>query len=1205
MKRNITGFFLVLISQICLSILVSIVLMRPQLVEAAITDPPNMPENVIVYPISSTKVMIKWADSSSLSNPAQKFHIEKSPTGEDPFTTVASIPATTRNYTATVTKNSSTYFRVRASGVAGDSIKSDSEAPILAVTSGVVFDAKRIGSSSQQLKPLRFKTNSFNEKVIMGVFKGSADFGNGNVLVAEDLDIDYYFVSKYDASGNCLWAKAINPGSGWNPDFYYEVKDIAIANVQNADVAITGTYYDLNNTPQIFVAKYVSATGAFKWPLSIIHQQALLDFYEAEYQTYGNAIAMDTLGNVFITGEKIGYEEALPSGSGIGLFTESAIVNKYASSDGSLTSISFTGSSTLDPEFDYVTKKAIGRDIAVDSSNAVLVLGDMINETATAYKEDVFVKKYTNALAVTPTFSKLFSGLGNDPDYGIYKQAYSYSLAVDTAKNVIFLVDSNLADGTFVPKIYKISGANGAIFTGFPKTLLSTDTILSFQFSRTIADSLNNIWIVNSGQADLGGDFRKYNSSGVLQFSKYLEGFETSLYPTNYDLSYIYDGAIYIDKSVSPNVPYFQVLRFLDAPLNLEDLFYLDVKDSVNMYLANYSDTAEVNDDKTPPTGQVILNCGGVTSCNLNEPIIATLQATDSGSGMGLGSSVRFSEDGEYWQYPLDYATQIEDLLNIYEEGSRSIYFQFKDVRHNWTPRLESNSILIDWTPPEGTISFPIGNNTSSRNVTLNLTATDELSGVAYMQFSNDDGITYSDPEPFATTKQWVLSPGNGTKSVYAQFIDRAGNVSSPVGADIVLDAIPTTYEEWQTNMFFEVDLLDPLISGLNADPDQDGIINLLEYAYNFVPISYNGESSQETNPFRYRILNNHFTIEYRKNVNATDLTYKITVKARLTDPVWDPMPHNINYPVIQPIASGTQMITDQDSVDVTTVSSRFYRLEVNLTGGSTMLFNLPFSPTGFYYTLTLDQNNSGVITSSPGNLNCGNNCSIEKMKNSTEILTAHPSAGYKFDGWSGACSGTNPQCVLTMNSSKNVSALYSILGCQAGETDCNGTCVDLSTDNNNCGSCGSACSSNQSCQSGQCMDVGCSSGLTDCSGTCVDLSTDNNNCGSCGSTCSSNQSCQSGQCMDVGCSSGLTDCSGTCVDLSTDNNNCGGCGTACSSNQSCQSGQCMDVGCSSGLTDCSGACVDTFSDSSNCGGCGTICSSDQSCQSGICMNVE
>jgi len=92
-------------------------------------------------------------------------------------------------------------------------------------------------------------------------------------------------------------------------------------------------------------------------------------------------------------------------------------------------------------------------------------------------------------------------------------------------------------------------------------------------------------------------------------------------------------------------------------------------------------------------------------------------------------------------------------------------------------------------------------NNRSSSSllVTLNLSASDTMSGIgagAQMRFSND-GFTWSPPEPYSTTRtNWDLAsyggnPNPGTKTVYVQFKDVAGNWSPSFSDDITYS--PTT----------------------------------------------------------------------------------------------------------------------------------------------------------------------------------------------------------------------------------------------------------------------------------------------------------------------------------------------------------------------------------------------------------------------------
>lgn len=83
---------------------------------------------------------------------------------------------------------------------------------------------------------------------------------------------------------------------------------------------------------------------------------------------------------------------------------------------------------------------------------------------------------------------------------------------------------------------------------------------------------------------------------------------------------------------------------------------------------------------------------------------------------------------------------------------------------------------------------------------------------------------------------------------------------------------------------------------------------------------------------------------------------------------------------------------------------------------------------------------------------------------------------------------------------------------CSAGQTLCNGTCVDTSIDSQNCGKCGNICPPETSCINGACSSP-CLPGQTSCNGTCVDTSSDSLNCGACGKRCPPDAVCINGVC--------------------------------------------------------------------------------------------
>ena len=94
-------------------------------------------------------------------------------------------------------------------------------------------------------------------------------------------------------------------------------------------------------------------------------------------------------------------------------------------------------------------------------------------------------------------------------------------------------------------------------------------------------------------------------------------------------------------------------------------------------------------------------------------------------------------------------------------------------------------------TPPTGTIVINGGAVATNRQrVTLTLLATDTDGLVSVMRFS-PDGTTYTAPEPYATTKAWTLTTGEGPKTVFVQFADPSGHWSAPVQATITLDTTP------------------------------------------------------------------------------------------------------------------------------------------------------------------------------------------------------------------------------------------------------------------------------------------------------------------------------------------------------------------------------------------------------------------------------
>lgn len=157
---------------------------------------------------------------------------------------------------------------------------------------------------------------------------------------------------------------------------------------------------------------------------------------------------------------------------------------------------------------------------------------------------------------------------------------------------------------------------------------------------------------------------------------------------------------------------------------------------------------------------------------------------------------------------------------------------------------------------------------------------------------------------------------------------------------------------------------------------------------------------------------------------------------------------------------------------------------------------------------------------------------------------------------------------------------------CPEGSLRCDGLCVDAD-DPRHCGGCGIACGEEEICVDGTCTlnPETCEAGESVCEGRCVDLQSDLENCGACGESCPEDTLCLAGACLP--CATGQEICDGRCVEVLSDANHCGGCDNVCELDQVCTHGVCT---CPDGEEDCGGGCVDVRYDAANCGACGASC---------------
>lgn len=82
-----------------------------------------------------------------------------------------------------------------------------------------------------------------------------------------------------------------------------------------------------------------------------------------------------------------------------------------------------------------------------------------------------------------------------------------------------------------------------------------------------------------------------------------------------------------------------------------------------------------------------------------------------------------------------------------------------------------------------------------------------------------------------------------------------------------------------------------------------------------------------------------------------------------------------------------------------------------------------PMNPNRF--SLTVTKTGVGNVTSDPPGIDCGTICQIAFDQGRLVTLTAIPSAGATFSGWSGHCTGTDASTQIVMTEAKSCSALF------------------------------------------------------------------------------------------------------------------------------------------------------------------------------------
>jgi hypothetical protein len=194
---------------------------------------------------------------------------------------------------------------------------------------------------------------------------------------------------------------------------------------------------------------------------------------------------------------------------------------------------------------------------------------------------------------------------------------------------------------------------------------------------------------------------------------------------------------------------------------------------------------------QSAPTGSITINSGDLATAS---PSVAlTLAVDDPDKYVLFGYNNYNAESTATWDSFFS-STRPWELLP--GEGPKTVYYFLKDNLFVSGILCGSDSIILDTSLPTGSIEINDDDAyTTSSTVTLTLIATDTVSGVSQIRLSND-GTWNSEIEEwgsFSSPKPWTLASGDGTKTVYYQVKDNAGQDSIVYTDSIVLDNVVPT----------------------------------------------------------------------------------------------------------------------------------------------------------------------------------------------------------------------------------------------------------------------------------------------------------------------------------------------------------------------------------------------------------------------------
>lgn len=276
----------------------------------------------------------------------------------------------------------------------------------------------------------------------------------------------------------------------------------------------------------------------------------------------------------------------------------------------------------------------------------------------------------------------------------------------------------------------------------------------------------------------------------------------------------------------------------------------------------------------------------------------ATASISANGTNNGIAWAIQNSNAGPALLIAWNATNLSTEIYNSAQSGTRD---QLANAVKFTVPTVASGKVYVGaqlalsvFGPLGGGLQFSspnYGAQQDSNSITITVNRVSGSSGAAQVDYSTAPGGTAVAGQDYVATagtltwnsgetnsKTFIVpllnnfQPGTN-KTIVLTLSNAVGGayLVTPSTAVVTITNVappPSAYAVWKSN-HFGTNASDPSIAGDNADPDGDGIANILEYAFGSDP-----NVPDTAKPVLGLTVSNQFQLQFNRNISATDLTY-------------------------------------------------------------------------------------------------------------------------------------------------------------------------------------------------------------------------------------------------------------------------------------------------------------------------------------------